>query len=450
MSSPTDSPRTLSPAILAVATAMGLANALLWFTQADGGRLDAIWAAGEHVRSGNTFLLYRSSAYPDQPFFYPPLLAALAAPITAALPLTAAQFLLALGQGLCLVVFLACAYTLWFRRTMPLTWLIPAALAVWFSEAFQSSSADGHLTVFALAAATWALTAAHRRPVVSGLLLGGACCLAGPPLVLIVPLLLWAGTRLAGAWAIVGAGATVVLSALCTGLFSVREWVAALREVLGGAVLHEESQAFSALVLAPRHPLPRGIHTRVLTEAPLWVHLIVLLAVLLLAAATCWVAWLNTRYAQQILLVGWLCTAFLASPLLWTHSLLVLVLPIAGILAMVRTRRYQDALWTPLAIAVLLLFWPLASTTRLADGGMGFPWGGLLAATVITVLFLLAAVAPTQEPGRALREAAARREIAADVRERYRRGSQYVREAWECRGTRAEPTDDDAASASRE
>lgn len=144
----------------------------------------------------------------------------------------------------------------------------------------------------------------------------------------------------------------------------------------------------------------------------------------------------------------------------------MLVLPIAGILAMVRPRRYQDALWTPLAVVVLLLFWPLASTTSFEDDGMGVPWGGLLATLLITVLFLLAAAVPAREPGRALREASAPRShtsavvshVAAagaeesafsaagdtpDVREWYRRGSQRLRQAWNRRNTekeRAEPT----------
>ncbi|WPF65807.1 MULTISPECIES: glycosyltransferase family 87 protein [unclassified Corynebacterium] len=451
MSSPAASPRALSPAILITAALLGIANALLWIAQADSSNLGTIWKAGEFVRAGDTFRLYNFSSYPDQPFLYLPLLAALTAPLTAVFSFEVAQFLLVLAQGFCLVLLVASAYALWFKRTMPLAWLVPTSILAWFSAAFQMGSATGHISVVALAAVTWALTATRRHAVLSGLVLGVAGSLTLTPLVLVIPLLLWSSTRLAGAWAIVGAGAAVVLSALSTGLFSVREWVGALREVLGGAVINKENQAFSAIVMGHREPLPRGVDTQVLTEVPAWLHLVPLLAALLIAAATCWVAWLNARYAQEILLIGWLCAAYLACPLLWTHSLLFLVLPIAGILAMVRPRRYQDALWTPLAIIALLLFWPLASSTSFEDDGMGVPWGGLLAALLITVLFLLAAAAPTREPGRALGESAplsdtaeATAEEAADslvddapnIREWYQQGSQRLREAWHRRTER--------------
>lgn len=466
MSSPTTPARSLTPPILIVAALLGLANALLWITQKEGSNLGTIWKAGEFVRAGETFRLYHFSAYPDQPFLYLPLLASITAPLTAVLPLSGAHFLLALAQGFCLVLVVACSYSLWFRRAMPLSWLIPAALLAWFSEPFQLGSATGYVGVLALAAATWSLTSARRDPVLSGLVLGAAGALTMTPLVLIVPLLLWSGTRLAGAWALVGAGAAVVLSALSTGLFSMRGWVTALRDVLGGAVVNDENQALNAIIMGSREPLPRGVDTQVLTDVPVWVHLIPLLAALLIAAATCWVSWLHARYSQEILLIGWFCAACLASPVLWVHSLLVLVLPLTGILAMVRPQRYQDALWTPLAVILLLLFWPLASTTSFSDDGMGIPWGGLLAAFLITVIFLLAAAAPQREPGRALREASAGRGASADtdgatieeiadglfddappIRAWYHQGSRRLHQAWRGRKERRRGTPEDGVHA---
>lgn len=386
-----------TPAVLALAAFAALVNALLWVTQGAGADLHALWNAGELVRTDRTYDLYDASAYRGRPFLALPLLAAIAAPLTAVVPLGAAQFLLAAAQGFCLVVFLASAYYFWAKRPAPLTWLAPASTLAWFSAAFQIGSANGSLMPLVLAAAAWALAVAPTHPARAGVALGAASALTLVPLVLVVPLLLWPRTRLAGAWAAVGAGAAVVLSALFAGLNSVRSWVGLLGDVSGGAVLSKENQAFSAIIMGAREPLPRGVSAQVVTDAPGWVHLIAALTALLLAAAACWLAGLRRGHAQEILLVGWLCAACLASPLLWVSSLLVLVLPIVGVLTMVRPRRYQDALWTSLALVALLLFWPLASTTSFEDDGMGVPWGGLLAAFLVGVLFLLAAAAPSAE-----------------------------------------------------
>ncbi|MEJ4098952.1 glycosyltransferase 87 family protein [Corynebacterium mastitidis] len=427
-----------SPAILALAAFAALINALLWSTQGAGADLHALWNAGELVRTDRTYDLYDASAYRGKPFFALPLLAAIVAPLTAAVPLGVAQFLLAAAQGCCLVLFLASAYYFWAKRPAPLAWLAPAATLAWFSAAFQIGSANGSLMPLALAATAWALAVAPTRPARAGVALGAASALALVPLVLVVPLLLWPKTRLAGAWAVVCAGAAVVLSALFAGLNSVRSWVGLLRDVAGGAVLSKENQAFSAIIMGARESLPRGVSTRVLADSPDWVHLIALLTALLLAAAACWLAGLRRAYAQEILLVGWLCAACLASPLLWVSSLLVLVLPLVGVLTMVRARRYQDALWTPLALVAPLLFWPLASTTSFEDDGMGLPWGGLLAAFLVSVLFLLAAAAPSAWGAPAAREERAERDPApvptggsdphSQARTWYRLGTQASRD----------------------
>ncbi|KQB84021.1 glycosyltransferase family 87 protein [Corynebacterium lowii] len=386
------SPAVWNPATLLVAILFGVLNAILWITKSDSSDLSTLWTAGELVRSGDTARLYDFSAYDGRPFLYLPFLGALMAPITAVMSFGVAEFLLAAAQGFALVALVASAYTLWFRHAMPLMWLIPLSTLLWFSAAFQVAGAHGQINPLALAAGIWALTAARDYPVRAGVILGVSSSFTLTPLVLVLPLLLWPSTRLSAAWASVSAGAMVVLSSLLTGLASVREWVSALRQVIGGALVDRENHALSSIVMGHREPLPSGTTAHILTEVPLWVNLLPALMALLLAAATCWAAWVHSRYALEILLVGWLCAAYLASPLLWSHSLLVLLLPVMGILAMARTQLHQDVLWTAVVFTAPLLFWPLASTTNFDGHGWASPWGELLAAVLIPVIFLAGAV----------------------------------------------------------
>ena len=406
--------RILSPAILVWAVLAGVLNAVVWHGHQQTDDWSSLWIAGLIAHGGDSASLYeidlvdfarwsgpvweRYTAMVDgatpHPFIHLPIVAyalgALSTVMTYPVSVTVLTFL----QGFCLVVLVASAYFLWWRRTAAPSLVVPLSLAVWLSPAAQMSSHIGQTSPLIFAGITYGLAAARIRRGRAGIIRGSVGAINRTPLALLLPLVLYPSTRRAAAW--MGASASAMfVGSLAGGLGVIAEWARTVRWIGSSAVVDSVNQAFSAVVLLHTRELPQGVFAPILRDIPLWVEWTPKLIAVLLGIGLCWAAWLRPRYGFEILSIGGLAVATLASNILWTHYMLIAVPIIAGLVALTRpwTQPIYRVIAVLSALCVVAFYPPLAPSVGFTGNGFTVIWSSMVGLLVITVLLICGGLA---------------------------------------------------------
>lgn len=405
------SARVMSGPAVAFATLVGALNALLWHGHQYPDDWASLWIGGMLVRDGRTDWLYDVwegdfarwtervwDAYvvgnPDftfpHPYLYIPVVAWAVAGLQSFMSYQFSVLALTFAQGFCLVVLVASAWRLWFRRVAPLPQLAGATVAVWLTAAFQFSSHIGQTTPLILAGVAYGMAAAYRRPLVAGVILGIVGAIKLTPLVLVVVLAISARTRLTALVTALTAVAMAGVSWLLAGSAVMRTWIDTLRWLSGAGIVEPVNQAFTSVFLEPGIVRNKDQLVPIVTDMDPWMSLVPQLVAVVLGLGVVAAAWRNPLRAPEILGVGLFCVATLTADILWTHYLIVAVLPTVGILALC-WRRHRTVVWSVLAAAWVALYPPVAQYTGVAPGDFFVVWGGLASLSTICVLFVVVA-----------------------------------------------------------
>nr|WP_255549610.1 glycosyltransferase family 87 protein [Corynebacterium sp. TAE3-ERU12] len=399
-------------------------------------RIDASdeWVdAAEAVGATNVFI---------HPYVYNPLIAKLTAPLTGSHDfqwfLTWNLVLITLGivamvWGSVELVRQATNIDLWRPDVVAallaaLSLCEPIRLGIWLG---QNSAIIGGCAILGIALA-------RKHPAIAGALIAIAATIKLTPLALVVVLLVFRKTRLAGVWA---AGWTAVCG-LATYFISGHElislWIGRLRFISEGIVLEPVNQSFSAVLgrfaFGERAQIP-GLP---LFEVPAWTGAVALAAgwlVICVALAVSLTAPKQARY--PVLIIAALMWPLIFASIAWSHYM-ALVLPAVLLYTTVAWHLPQPqrkpALVLPILIGVLLLTRVAFSVTdqRLPSGTMfEVPEASFFAVVLAYLgLFLVPMLmkraglpAGTQRPGHGRHRAAAepttrRRSRAGQVNDR--------------------------------
>lgn len=408
--------RVFSPATLIFALLFGAANAAIWFHRQSTDDWASLWIAGEMVTRGDTHLLYDIweldfsrwtsrvwDAYVEgnpnynfpHPFVHIPLVAWFTSLLTQIMSYGTSEVLLTFAQGFCLVTLIASAYTLWFKKPMRLPHLAAATAVMWLTAAFQLSSSIGQTTPLILAAIAYGLAMAAYRPLLSGFFLGLAAAIKLTPLSLLVPLGLFRGTRRAGAMTAATAGAVVLLSLALAGPEVFQEWMSTLSWLNSSGIVDTVNQSFVSVFLEPSTETAvqlgkrtEELHVPIVTDIPTWITTVPRAITVVGLIGVCWAALRNRERAFEILSVGGFTLATLTAGIMWTHYLIIVVLPIMGTLALTPRHRIK-IVYPALALFTAPLLPPFAQ-----ESPFYVPWLGLVSLSLHLILFLLVVGAP--------------------------------------------------------
>ncbi|WPF65806.1 MULTISPECIES: glycosyltransferase family 87 protein [unclassified Corynebacterium] len=408
--------RVFSPATLVFALLFGVANAAIWFHRQSTDDWASLWIAGEMVVRGDTHLLYDIwekdfsrwtervwLAYVEDnpnynfphPFVHIPLVAWFTSLLTQIMSYGTSEVLLTFAQGFCLVTLVASAYTLWFKRPMRLPHLAAATAVLWLTAAFQLSSSIGQTTPLILAAIAYGLAMAAHRPLLSGFVLGIAAAIKLTPLSLLVPLIIFRGTRRAALVTAATAASIVLLSLLLAGPDVFQEWMSTLSWLNSSGIVDTVNQSFTSVLLEPttETTMQMGkrteeLHVPIVADIPLWITAISRGATIVGLIGVCWAALRNRERAFEILSVGGFTLATLTAGIMWTHYLIIVALPIMGTLALTPRHRIK-VVYPALALFTALLLPPFAQ-----ESPFYVPWLGLVSLSLHLILFLVVVGAP--------------------------------------------------------
>lgn len=329
-----------------------------------------------HVHTGDY------SPYPH-PFVQAPVVAEALAPLTRIMSFDVSLVLLTVASGWSLAVLVAAAWHLWAHATVPTGVLVVVAAGAWLSVPFQDAVQLGQTTMPVIAAVAYAVAAARTSPTVTGLVLAAAAVVKLTPLLLIVLLLLFRRTRPAG-WRAIGAGAIFsAVSLLAAGWQTHVDWVTRLREIAGGAIVAPASESIPSIALLSRwHESQEeedSVVVLTVADPPGWVGLLTAAVAVTLVGLVVTAAWHRREYSYELLTVGLFTAVTLTTGLVWTHYLIIALLPAAGALLAGHARSLTAA---ATALALLPQFAPIAGENSL----LPFPGGGLYSALAVTVI----------------------------------------------------------------
>lgn len=339
-----------------------------------------------HVQIGNY------SPHPH-PFVQAPLVAEVLAPLTRIMSFDVSLALLTVASGWALAVIVAAAWHLWAHATVPTGVLVVVAAVAWSSVPFQEAVQLGQTTVVVTAAVAYGVSAARTAPTVAGPILAVAAAVKLTPVLLIVLLLLFRRTRLAG-WRALGTTAILTaISLLLAGWQTHVGWVTRLREISGGAIVAPASESIPSIALLGRWHERReedGVVVLTVPDPPTWIALLTAAVASALIGLVLTAAWRRREYSYELLTVGLFTAVTLTSGLVWTHYLIIVLLPAAGALLAGRARKITAP---AIAIALLPQFAPLAGENPL----LPFPGGGLYSALAVTVILCVAVLPPRRK-----------------------------------------------------
>ncbi|WP_297451022.1 glycosyltransferase family 87 protein [uncultured Corynebacterium sp.] len=328
-----------------------------------------------------------SAPFPH-PFVQNPLFAQALSYLTKIMSFDTSVLWLLFGSGAAVVVIAAASYFLWFNRPMPWGLAALVTVVILCLPATINSLWLGQTTPLIVAGVIYGLAASRTRPWLAGIILGLVASIKLTPYALIVVMLFFAYRRRAALWALGTTAVLVALMFISIDMSVISTWLDRL-ETINSSVLVGAANQSIASMLASDLGVPE-FAVSLVTDYPDSVKLIPLsiaIVVTLLATA---VAWWNPVYRFQLLITSaWLiATAF--SSIVWTHYMIVLVVPVMGFAAMSGTRFTSQ--WPYVAIAALvgLLSFPVTNPIGAIPFTSGYAYSGTTAMLVgIAVLLLV-------------------------------------------------------------
>ncbi|MBZ8177372.1 DUF2029 domain-containing protein [Corynebacterium sp. 3HC-13] len=404
----------LNAAIHLYGVLFGLVSALIMRGHQQPDDWSALWIAGLITKQGNTSELYRidpqdfarwtgpvweetvrhaeASAFPH-PFVHIPFLAEVMSWLTHLMSFTTSVFLLTAISGWAIIVLLASAWNLWTQHPIPWIILALATIIMWVSEPFHSSLYLGQTSPLVFAGVAYALAAVRHKPIIAGIVLGLVSAIKLTPVLLIALALGFKSSRRMGVVALLSGMGMVIASLITPGLHTLQDWVTTLRLIGDSVQVTPVNGSLTSLLSSPLASGSQAI-VPVIHHPPLLAIWLPRLLAAVLFALVLWAAYRQPHYRWPLLSVGLFSIATTCSSILWSHYLLVAVLPLCGILTFPEPESSNSsgqfsflraAKLIALALIPLLLP-PLADTTS----EMYFPWGNLIPMVgLITLLSLL-------------------------------------------------------------
>lgn len=269
------------------------------------------------------------------PFVQEPLVATFHGWLTHIMSFAQAYAILVVLSCWAAAVMIGAAWYIWTKKAAPTKFLFIALTLLWLTYPFQIGVNLGQTSLLVYGACTYAIAAADRRPILSGILLALATLVKLSPAIFVVIFLVFKKTRKAGVVSII-AGVFLGILSLLTAPWSVHlAWIHRMRAISKTAIVSPATESLESLWSYKKvweaednwHRSP----VLQLSPAPMAPKIITAVVTLAFVALLVWAACKYRNRAYAILSVGALSLITMSTGLTWHHYFVMIAVPLIPI-----------------------------------------------------------------------------------------------------------------------